>query len=127
MIKENNIYKALAIYLLRKKLLYRFDIAADIKLTKGQAKKVKDTFKHRRGYPDLFILEPTCGYSGLFLEIKREYSDAFKIDGGLKKSVHLEEQDAYHKSLRDRGYKVEWGLGLEDSIEKIERYLEESK
>ncbi len=123
--KESDIYKELAIYLLRKKLLYRFDIAADIKLTKGQAKKVKATFKHRRGYPDLFILEPVYGYSGLFLEIKKEYSDAFKLDGGLKKSVHLEEQDAYHKSLRSRGYCVEWGLGLKDCVEKIEKYLED--
>ena len=61
-------------------VIYRFDLAADLKLTMGQAKKHK-RLHPMRGYPDLFIAKaaPRCidgswnyEYHGLFIELKRQ-------------------------------------------------------
>lgn len=55
---EHNLYKQIARYLQLQypNIIYRFDIAADLKLTPGQAAKHK-RLHPERGYPDLFIAE----------------------------------------------------------------------
>jgi hypothetical protein len=53
---EHNLYEQIARYLQQQypDVIYRFDIAADLKLTPGQAAKHK-RLHPKRGYPDLFI------------------------------------------------------------------------
>lgn len=101
---EHNLYEQIARYLQLQypNIIYRFDIAADLKLTPGQAAKHK-RLHPERGYPDLFIAESSTNiwhspvrewglHFGLYLEIKTESNSPYKKDGTLKKDKHLEEQ-----------------------------------
>jgi len=122
---EQKLSENIARYLVTqyKGLPFRFDIGADIKLTIGQASRVKNKLLHRRGHPDLFICKCCGGYGGLFVELKKDKSEVFKLDGGYKKNKHLEEQLEYHEELRKNGYKVVFGLGFDDTVNKIKEYL----
>ena len=105
------------------KVIFRFDVGADIKLTIGQASIVKNKLLHEKGYPDLFIPEPSHGYHGLYVELKKDHEAVYKKDGSYKKNDHLETQIAMHKRLRDKVYKVVFGCGFEDTISKIRYYM----
>lgn len=138
---EHNLYELIARYLQQQYpgVIYRFDIGADIKLTMGQAAKHK-RLHPTRGYPDLFIAEPKNikvktaldgGYSlvktktlgGLYLEIKTESNLPYKKDGTLKKDKHIEEQAEMLEKLRARGYRAEFGVGIEECKKIIDEYL----
>lgn len=56
--REHQLYEKIARYIQTNypDVIYRFDIAADLKLTQGQAAKHK-RLHPKRGYPDLFIAE----------------------------------------------------------------------
>lgn len=56
--KEHQLYEKVARYLQihYPDVIYRFDLAADLKLTVGQASKHK-RLHPKRGYPDLFVAE----------------------------------------------------------------------
>ncbi len=104
------------------RVIFRFDIA-DLKLTKPQAVRMKALQGGRRGFPDLFIAKPMKGYHGMYIELKNGYSDVFKKNGDLRKSDHLENQNDTHIELKEAGYHVVWGLGFDDTINKIKEYL----
>ena len=111
---------------------YRFDVGADIKLTMGQATKFKALQMKRRGYPDLFIARPSKGFSGLYIEVKKDMSEVYLKDGvTLKKRInkktgkcHNQEQFEMLKSLNQDGYLAKYGFGFEDTIQKIREYLD---
>lgn len=114
-------------FLLRKypKVIFRFDIGADVRLTQGQAARAKKLQgKWSKGYPDLFIAEPNEYYHGLYLELKATGNNPYRKDGTLKKNEHLERQNYIHEILRDKGYQVMFTTGLKESIEAIESYME---
>lgn len=138
---EHSLYEQIARYLQLQypNVIYRFDIAADLKLTPGQAAKHK-RLHPERGYPDLFIAKPKevkvktalgGGYilveaktlSGLYLEIKTESNSPYKKDGTLKKDQHLEEQAKMLEKLRARGYRAEFGVGFEGCKQIIDEYF----
>lgn len=132
--REHQLYVKIAQYLQRNypKVVYRFDLAADLKLTVGQAKKFK-TLHPERGYPDLFIANsaPRCidgswkyEYYGLYLELKAEGNSPFKKDGTLKKDQHLQEQMVMLEKLRRRGYRAEFATGFDETKKIIDEYLE---
>lgn len=104
-------------------LIFRYDIGADIRLTLGQATRVKNKLLHRRGHPDLLICKCCGGYGGLFIELKKDKGEVYKLNGEYKKNKHLEEQLKYHEELRKNGYKVVFGLGFNDTVNKIKEYL----
>lgn len=128
--REHQLYEKIARYLQLQypSVIYRFDIAADLKLTMGQAAKHK-RLHPRRGYPDLFIAEKKWDvrliepYAGLYLEIKAEGNSPFKKDGTLKKDEHLKEQNEMLWNLRDKGYKAEFAVGFEEAKQIIDDYL----
>lgn len=132
---EHQLYEKIARYLQTQYpgVIYRFDLAADLKLTPGQAAKHKRLHPDR-GYPDLFIASPRKlkadrvwaknGWAcGLYLEIKAEGNSPFKKDGTLKKDDHLVEQMAMICALLKRGYKADFAVGFEDCKKKIDEYL----
>jgi len=94
---------------------YRFDLAADLKLTAGQAIKHKKINGRWRGFPDLFIATTRCKYGGLFVELKATKT--------LLKNEHTQRQAAVHQILRDNGYFVKFVLGYADAVNTIEEYL----
>jgi hypothetical protein len=106
-------------------VIYRFDAAADLKMSIYQASRIKSLHgKFSKGYPDLFIAKPNKYYHGLFLELKADNASPFKKDGQLKKNEHLETQAKMHDHLRNEGYEVKFTVGLKDTIEIIEDYME---
>lgn len=121
---EHQLYEVIAEYLQlhHSGVIYRFDLASDLKLTIGQAKKHKKLHP-TRGYPDLFIAEPNGKYAGLFLEIKKDGTSVFKKDGTLRKDAHLEEQFKMLQNLVMKGYKANFAIGYDDCIKQIEEYL----
>ena len=125
---EHQMYEAIAHYLQMKypDVLYRFDLAADLKLTMGQARKHK-MLHPRRGYPDLFIAQPThlAGgetYHGLFIEIKKDGTRLKKRNGEWA-SDHIAEQANMLKLLAIRGYKADFAVGLDEAMKMIDYYL----
>lgn len=138
--REHQLYIKIAQYLQNNypKAIYRFDIAADLKLTQGQAAKFK-RLHPTRGYPDLFIAHPvikahrdkdgmikitkTDSYAGLYLELKADGNSPFKKDGTLKKDQHLQEQWEMLGALTLRGYKAEFATGFDEAKKIIDEYL----
>lgn len=122
--REHDIYKMIADYLRYQypTVIYRFDLAADLKLTMGQASKHKRLQRYR-GYPDLFIAEPKGKYGGLFLEIKKDGVRIFKQDGTLVSDEHIREQFDMLADLRQRGYAAEFGIGFDATKKLIDDYM----
>lgn len=123
-VKEHDLYMMLADYLRYeyKGAIWRFDLAADLKLTIGQARKHKHLQQHR-GYPDLFIAEPRGKYHGLFLEVKRPGVKVHKRDGELVADKHIREQESTLQELRERGYSAEFACGFDEAKKIIDGYL----
>ena len=145
---EHNLYEQIACHLQTQypDVIYRFDLAADLKLTPGQAAKHKRLHK-KRGYPDLFIArhgEVVFGpcndrrlVYGLYLEIKKD-GTKLKRDKDAKKPLkgeikirkkgdwwdkHVEEQAEMLERLRQAGYKAEFGVGFDECKQIIDEYL----
>lgn len=137
---EHNLYEQIARYLQLQypDVIYRFDIAADLKLTMGQAVKHK-RLHPERGYPDLFIAKTKeikvktvlgSGYSlveikplgGLYIEIKKDGEKLTKKDGSWR-TLHIAEQAEALEKLRARGYKAEFGVGFSECKQIIDEYL----
>lgn len=149
---EHNLYEQIARYLQLQypNVIYRFDIAADLKLTMGQAAKHK-RLHPERGYPDLFISEPKIAkpqcrvltdeerrelekgmdfisvkiqqnYHGLYLEVKKDGEKLTKKDGSWR-TPHIAEQAEMLEKLRQAGYKAEFGAGFDECKQIIDEYL----
>lgn len=131
---EHNLYEQIARYLQLQypNVIYRFDIAADLKLTPGQASKHK-RLHPTRGYPDLFIAESSTNiwnspvrewglYFGLYIEIKKDGEKLTKKDGSWR-TPHIAEQAEMLERLRQAGYKAEFGIGFEGCKLIIDDYL----
>ena len=122
--KEHDLYAMLADYLRYnyKNIIWRFDLAADLKLTIGQARKHKRLQQHR-GYPDLFIAEPRGKYHGAYIELKKAGTRIYKKDGTLVADQHIREQFDMLEQLRRKGYVAEFACGFDEAKEIIDNYL----
>ena len=136
MLKEKMLYELLAKYLQTcyPGVIYRFDLAADMKLTRGQAARHKRLHPYR-GYPDLFIAEPRTieidgekwHLAGFFIELKKDGTRIFKKDGTLVADSHIREQFDMLEDLRARGYMAEFACGLAEATRLVQLYLGEPK
>lgn len=111
-------------------LEFRFDIAADMKLTIGQSTISKEKLRHQRGYHDLTILEARGGYFGLLIELKKDRSEVYRQDGKLKKrynkvtgSDHNIEQYKHLEKMRGKGYWADYGFGFDHTKGIIDGYM----
>lgn len=140
---EHDIYTQIADYMRYQypDVIYRFDLAADLKLSIGQARKHK-RLQHYRGYPDMFIAEPKIEsiydrafnvvldrkeYSGLYLEIKKPGTRIFTKKGLLVADAHIREQFDMLEALRQRGYKAEFAIGFDEAKRIIDEYLNDGR
>lgn len=130
---EREVYTLVAQYLQVKypQAIYRFDLAADMKLTPGQARRHKELHPFR-GYPDLFIAEPAprCldgswnhEYNGLFLEIKKEGTKIKKKNGEWA-NQHIREQADMLERLEFRGYRAAFAVGFDEATKIIDDYFQ---
>jgi len=105
------------------KLFFMSDTVAFLKLTEPQKVRNKaiqtDVFK----CPDLIIFKPNGTYHGLFIELKAE--TPYKKDGNLKKSDHLEAQQATLATLNTLRYKAVFGWEFEQIRAIIDDYLKD--
>ena len=105
-------------------IIYRFDLAADLKLSIGQAKRNKQLNRFTK-YPDLFIAENTPQCGGFYIELKATREDLYKKNGDFKKSKHIDGQRIMLQLLRQRGFKAEFACGLEEAKTLILNYIKE--
>ena len=71
-----------------------------------------------------FIDEKRSMYKGLYIFVKNEYEDIYlRRDGKMRDDEEVKEQENEISNIRKKGYWAEFGLGLQDSIEKIDFYL----
>lgn len=130
---ESIVYQQVARYLQLQypDIIYRFDLAADLKLTMGQAAKHK-RLHPKRGYPDLFIAEPSAyysnegsveRYSGMYIEIKNEGVKVYKKDNTIRVDKHLQEQADMMRQLESRGYFCSFASGFDECRTLIDSYL----
>lgn len=128
---EHQLYQLIADYLQLNypSVVYRFDLAADMKLTKGQAARHK-RLHPVRGYPDLFIAEEGVFFNdgkvdyhdGLFIELKKD-GVRLKKKNGEWASEHIAEQAEMLERLRKAGYVAEFAVGFDHAKEIIDAYL----
>lgn len=122
--KESDIYIQLSKWLSLQypAIIYRFDAAAGMKMTKGQAVKNKK-MNPINGYPDFFLVHPRKGKIGLFLEIKRVEDSPYRQNGTLRATDHILDQSAMLKRLESLGFVAQFAVGIEGCINAIEDYL----
>jgi hypothetical protein len=100
--------------------------SSGIKLSIGQA-VVQKKMRSGRALPDLMLFEARRGYNGMFLEIKREGTIIYKLNGEIKRDKHLKEQEEVLSRLTDKGYFANFVVGYESAISLIDYYLENKK
>ena len=83
-------------------------------LTKTLKKKARSGYVS--GFPDLQITEARGGYFGLFIELKFD-----------KTRYTTQEQKAWLKDLEERGYKAVCCKGYTETIETINKYLQQDE
>lgn len=88
------------------------DMAAGIKLSIGMA-TLAARWRSNSGLPDIIIFEKRGEWNALMLELKTESADLWKVDGSLRKDKHLENQQAMHIKLRNKGYYACFGKGFD--------------
>lgn len=103
-------------------VIFRSDFSSGMRMSIGMARRHK-ALQSSRAFPDLFILEPRKGFSGMFLELKSKDNVVFKADGELRKNKHHEEQYNMLMELENRGFYAVFGQGYKDAIIKIDQYL----
>lgn len=110
------------------KVIFSTDLSGAMRLTIGQAVALK-RLRSGRGFPDIAIYKRKNGYSGLFLELKKEGTSLFKkriVDSygyPCWTSDHLKEQHEMMEALRGEGFKCEFAIGFDEAVKIINDYL----
>lgn len=89
-------------------------------VTPGQARTLK-SMRSCAGLPDLWILQPSAHYYGLFLELKA--TNIYKKNGKLKKNEHVEMQANVLHMLRSLGYWANFAVGMDEAVSCIDNYM----
>ena len=111
--KEYQLQKALCKYLELQQVLYCGSMGGQYQVHMSQRIKAKKS-GYKKGFPDLFIYEPRGSYHGLAIELKTGYNKA------SKPQLH------WQKELTKRGYKAEICTGIDEALDAINTYLNES-
>jgi hypothetical protein len=97
--------------------------SSGVRLTMGQAKRLKAMRSVDCKLPDMLIFEPKGSYKGLFLELKREGEAVFQKDGVTPYAGHVSEQHKTLERLKAKGYKAEFAIGTNEAISIIDNYM----
>lgn len=120
---EENLQLALCNYLRKNypAAVWFCDVASGMKLPIWVAVR-NSKMRSSRGLPDLFIAEPKGGFSGLFIELKKDGVKLFNKKGeGYDK--HIREQNAILKRLRDSKYSASFAVGYTEAVSMIDMYM----
>ena len=97
-----------------------------VRVTPGIARKIAK-LRSDVGLPDLYILEPSQGYHGLILELKKSVSEYRTIKGDIRDTKHIQVQNKILKKLRRRNYFASFAGGFEEAQNIIDWYLKPEK
>jgi len=99
------------------------DWASGAYLTYGQ-NSARLTLASRNGWVDLFIPEPSRGYHGLFIELKKEGVRPYLKDGKtLSADLQIRKEAKFLDRQKSKGYCATFAIGLDDAKKKIDWYL----
>lgn len=121
--------------------IFHFDYGSGTKLGYKQARE--QALLNQRSFPDLTIAEAvmmpgtTLVYYGFYLEVKRagvklhrtkDQTRISKYDYKVRQEgdwwdAHIEEQAMTIRKLRHKGYVAEFGVGLDDCLQKVDSYM----
>lgn len=115
------------------KVLFKANFADGIKLSIGQAMKLKRAGSSR-AWPDIFIAEPkkilhldppdVVFYSGLFLELKKDGTKLYKKNSFFEcQTDHLARQNDVLCGLRKKGYVAKFAVGFGEAKRVIDWYM----
>lgn len=99
-----------------------FSEPSGLRVSMGQAKLLKRMRSFGK-LPDLFIAFPNGKYHGMFIELKTEDKSPFLKNGGHSTTEHIQKQLETLKKLHTLGYAAVFGVGFEDTKNKIDRYF----
>jgi len=102
---------------------FQVDMSGE-KLSKAAAQRSSKARAGRYKQPDLTLYVKKGKFGTLMLELKKLSAHPLKKDGNLKKSEHLETQASSIMWLRKYGQCSDFAVGYEDTIIKINDYLE---
>ena len=94
-----------------------------MRLSIGLRNEVKRKRCKRYKIPDLIILHPEKGYSGLILEIKKQGEKLYKRDGNTWIDEHIEAQAKSLARLKEIGYCASFAIGFDEAVSIINQYL----
>jgi hypothetical protein len=122
--KEESVHEKVCQYLDKEYpgVIYTSD-SSGVKLTIGQATKLKKLRCKKYKIPDLLILAPNKMYSGLIIEIKTSNNEVYTKSGQLRESEHIQDQNATLHELSKLGYMAVFGCGYDNCVEIIEHYF----
>lgn len=125
---EEGIQKAVCSYLRLqyRHVIFRSDFSSGLHLTPYQAKNHR-SMQSGRAFPDLLILEPSRGFHGCLLELKKDGTTIILKTGPRKGKItsdpHIQEQAAVINDLRHKGYYANFAIGYNDAIKQIDWYF----
>ena len=108
--KEYQLQKAICKYLDLQNVLYCGSMGGQYQVHMSQRIKAKKS-GYKKGFPDLFIYEPTYDVDDIAIELKTGHNKA------TKPQLH------WQKELLKRGYKAEICTGIDEALEVINNYL----
>lgn len=102
------------------------DFAAGMRMTPGQAKKRK-AMNSGRGWPDITILQPSRGFYGLLIDIKKDGTSIYVTKGPRKGELvadeHIREQAAFMERMNKHGYFARFAVGYEHFCQIVDWYF----
>lgn len=109
-------------------VIFRTDFTAGrIPLTPNQGRQYA-ALQSGSGFPDVFIFEPSRGFHGMGLELKKDGTTVILKTGPRKGKVssnpHIQSQAAVINQLRHKGYYATFAIGIDDALKKINWYFE---
>lgn len=125
---EESIQKQICSYLRLQyaHVIFRSDFASGLHLTQYQARNHR-SLQSGRAFPDLFIYEPSRGFHGMALELKKDGTTIILKTGARKGKLttdpHIQEQAAVINELRHKGYYADFAVGFDDAVNKINWYF----
>jgi len=125
---EQHLQKQVCSYLKIKypNIIFRSDFSSGMKLSINQA-MIHKSLQSSRSFPDIQILQPSRGYHGLFIELKKEGTRIYLTTGPRKGQLtadqHIQEQALMLKHLNNLGYCARFGVGFEKTQKLIDWYL----
>jgi CRISPR/Cas system CSM-associated protein Csm4 (group 5 of RAMP superfamily) len=122
--REENIHNEVCRYLDLQypNVMYITDLSG-IKLTMGQAVQSKKQRCKKFKLLDLNILQPSNGYFGLCIEIKKDVSEAFTMKGDVRNNEHIQAQNKSIRHLNGLGYNAHFGCGFDHCKQLIDNYF----